>query len=589
MNLLEDRLNNAAEEARQQIARVASRPATSIQSRQQHHRVLIGAVAAAAVFALFGATAMVMSSSTGLDAASEPTVPPTTVAPVEVSDVAPAIIVPAATDITHLVGKVSASSELSSEFGADRLIDGDLGRGWQDASLQGVGAWFELRFTDPVAIDEIIITPLAGDAGFARNFKVNQYTIEMNDKADLVTGRMPNEPRPQTIAVDSTQTMYLRFTVNSTHPAVAAGDDPPYDELVIAEIQILGATVATPELPRLGVGSDDWSVIEAVDVGTGTTLIYEGNPAVYGGEPGEARLNIQIWSDRVGEDPGTGYRHALAALKAKENPLADTRLPDGTVARTFTYADPNGGNLGYYFLWQHSDTVAVEVIVFLRQENQSREVVAAIERLSEPRWGEILDSQQEDATGATTPTTVAPSGVGDAESSISTTTVIVAEPQLPPALRGTPLTKAWGEYVVETMVMAGYEAMDGYEIADMDVFEKEMDRGLVHATFTVDGDEWALAFGPWRDGEYSDDPAVLQDQFFSQKPGLETAEGLLLISDRSDPSYVYLAMDVGKIAISFQPDVVGAAVPFEDLEALAVRLAPIVRLLLEADLIEWNA
>lgn len=125
--------------------------------------------------------------------------------------------------------------------------------------------------------------------------------------------------------------------------------------------------------------------------------------------------------------------------------------------------------------------------------------------------------------------------------------------------RGTRLATARGENVVETMAMAGYV------IADMDVFEKEMDRGPVHATFTIDRNEWALAFGPWRDGECPDDPAVLQEHFFTEKPGMETAEGLLLISERFDPSYVYLAMDIGKIAVSFQPDTIGSSVPLEDL------------------------
>lgn len=186
-----------------------------------------------------------------------------------------------------------------------------------------------------------------------------------------------------------------------------------------------------------------------------------------------------------------------------------------------------------------------------------------------------LDAASEPTVPATIEAPVAASDTAPATT--------VAMPTLPPALRGTALTTAWENTVTETMEAAGYE------ITDMDVFEKEMDRGLVHATFTtVDGNEWALAFGPWRDGEYSDDPSVLQEQFFTEEPGQETAEGLLLFSERSDPSYVYLAMDVGKIAISFQPDVIGSAVPFEDLGALALNLAPIARQLLEADLIEWD-
>jgi len=421
VNTLEDRLNGAAEEARQQIATIDTRPASSIQTRQRHRRALIGTVAVATMFGIFGATALVTSSDPGLDAGSEATVPPTTEAPVAVSEVdtAPATVVPAASDITYLVGKVSASSELSAAFGADRLIDGDFERGWQDASLRGVGAEIVLEFTEPVAITEIIVHPYQDEERFARNYWVDMYEIRTNDLVPAISGRFANFPEPQVVRLGTNETFTLTFTVNTTFAAEPVEARPPYNELAIAEIQVFGT--------------------------------------------------------------------------------------------------PSGG------------------------------------------------------TGNSTATT---------------TTTIVA-PQLPPALRGTPLTTAWGEYVVETMAMADYEMAED-EIADMDVFEKEMDRGLVHATFTVDGNEWALAFGPWRDGEYSEDPAVLQEQFSTEKPGQKTAEGLLLISERSDPSYVYLAMDVGKIAISFQPAIIGSAAPLEDLEALALDLAPIVRKLLEADLIEWN-
>jgi hypothetical protein len=429
MNLLEDRLNSAAEEARQHVAGVGSRPATSIQNRQRHRRALIGTVAVATMFGIFGATALVTSSDPGLDAGSEATVSPTTEGPVAVSEVdaAPATAVPAASDITHLVGRISASSELSAEFGADRLIDGDLERGWQDASLRGVGAQIVLEFTEPVAITEVIVHPYSDEEQFFRNWWIRGYEVRTNDLSVPVAGRMVRDPYPQVVELNTTETFQLTFSVNTTFPALSDSDNPPYsdggkppfDELAIAEIQVFG----TP--------------------------------------------------------------------------------------------------------------------------------------------------------------------VGDTGTSTATTTTTIVAPQLPPALRGTPLTTAWGEYVVETMAMADYEMAED-EIADMDVFEKEMDRGLVHATFTVDGNEWAIAFGPWRDGEYSEDPAVLQEQFSTEKPGQKTAEGLLLISERSDPSYVYLAMDVGKIAISFQPAIIGSAAPLEDLEALALDLAPIVRKLLEADLIEWN-
>lgn len=431
MRTLEDRLSQASDDARLQVDQIDARSATSIGSRQQRRRTLVGTVAVAAMFIVFGATAMVMPTRTGQNGATQPSTPPTTAAPVPLAEAStpPPASSPAANDITHLVSKITASSELSAEFGATKLIDGDLDTTWHDASLGGSGAEIVIEFTEPVSIEEIVIHPYRDEDRFLRNFWVQRFELRTSNQFETldnhlnapITGTLTREMEPQTVGMYTAGSFSLSFKVVSSFPAQPVDDGPPFDELAIAEIQVFGTPI---------------------------------------------------------------------------------------------------------------------------------------------------------------------SGTNDSETA-TTTTIIVAEPKLPPALRGTPLTTAWGEYVVETMAMADYEMAED-EIADMDVFEKEMDRGLVHATFTVDGNEWVLAFGPWRDGEYSDDPAVLQDHFFTEKPVLDTTEGLLLMSERSDPSYVYLAMDVGKIAISFQPDVIGSAVPFGDLEALALDLAPIARLLLEADLIEWN-
>ncbi len=418
MRTLEDRLTEASDEARLQVGQIDTRSASSIRSRQQHRRTFAGTVAVAAMLIVFGASAFLMSSGTSKDLASEPSTPPTTTAPVAVAEALASP--PEPIDITHLVGNITASSELSAEFGAAMLIDGDLESTWQDASLRGVGAEIVLVFPEPVAITEIVVHPYTDEGRFARNYWVQTYDIRTNDLGPTITGRLANVPEPQVLRLDTDETFLLTFAVTTTYPALPYGDRPPFPELAIAEIRVFG-----------------------------------------------------------------------------------TRISDTT---------------------------------------------------------------------------------GPASSPTTTTTTIVAEPPLPPAMRETPLTTAWGEHVIETM------ALPEYEIADMDVFEMEMDRGLVHATITTaDGDEWALAFGPWRDGEYSDDPTVLQEHFFTERPGLETAEGLLLISERSNPSYVYLAMDIGKIAVSFKPDTIGAAVPLDDLGALALDLAPIARQLLEADLIEWNA
>ena len=376
------------------------------------------------MFIVFGASALVVSRDTGRDTASEPSTPSTTAAPVDSSqtETPAAVSAAAVTDITHLVTSITTSSELSTEYGADRLIDGDLERSWQDASLQGVGAWFEIHFNDPVAIEKIVVTPLSEEAGFARNFNVDTYTIEVNDGVTLVTGRLANDASPQAITIGSTNTLALRFTVDSTYPAMADGDGPPFDELAIAEIQVFGTPLDKPapavvgnEVPRFGTVSNNWSVIEAIDTGIGTTLIYEGDPMVYGrgGEAGDPRLSIEIWSDTPGQDGSNGYEHALASVSTREDSLADVTFGDGTTAKSFTFTDPNTGNSGYYFLRDYSDTVAVEVIVYIDSFDEAAAVVSSIQRLSEFDWELILASQPSDNTVTTT--TLTPTGEEETE------------------------------------------------------------------------------------------------------------------------------------------------------------------------------
>ncbi len=165
-------------------------------------------------------------------------------------------------DITFLVRNYTASSEYSDVYRAALLWDGDSTTSWQDASLGGVGAWFEIQFNEPVAIEKIVVAPLSEEAGFARNFKVRGYTIEIDDLGAPVVGHMLNDSSPQAIDINSTETMVLRFTVDTTYPAVAVGDDPPYTELAIGDVAVFGyltdpatsdePTVTKPTTPVIG-------------------------------------------------------------------------------------------------------------------------------------------------------------------------------------------------------------------------------------------------------------------------------------------------------------------------------------------------
>jgi hypothetical protein len=164
----------------------------------------------------------------------------TTVAPTVETPVPTTTPQSAPVDITGLVADVVASSELSSAYKAEYLIDGDLDRSWQDASLRGVGAEITLFFDQPVAISEIIIYPLSDTVRFRRNYRVQGYTIRVDDQSEAVVGRLQNSNEAQVVMVGSSATTVLTLSVTTTHPAEPVAEKPPFDELAIAEIRVFG-------------------------------------------------------------------------------------------------------------------------------------------------------------------------------------------------------------------------------------------------------------------------------------------------------------------------------------------------------------
>ena len=200
---------------------------------------------------------------------------------------------------------------------------------------------------------------------------------------------------------------------------------------------------------------------------------------------------------------------------------------------------------------------------------QAKAVVSSIEPVTEIQWSALVAQGTIDSVGF---------------QQVTTTTVIAVGETAAPAVTGTRLTDAWRESVHEVMVLAEFDVL----LKDIEVFEEEMDRGLVHATITTgDGNECVLAFGPWREGENFSDPEALQEHFFAGEAGQESSDGLLFHATErtSPPHYVYLAMDEGKISISVEPLTTSAEVPdLRVLEELALHAAPTVRYLLETHL-----
>jgi F5/8 type C domain len=143
--------------------------------------------------------------------------------------------------VTELTpSQVTASSQLSDQFSPENLIDGDPETRWNDKSLRGVDAWLEFKFATPVQISEIEFQNVTDDTKFQQNYKVQGYTITVNDLNVPISGRLINSNEPQRVKIASVDTITLRVAVSTTYPAEPVGDAPPFDELALEGIRFFG-------------------------------------------------------------------------------------------------------------------------------------------------------------------------------------------------------------------------------------------------------------------------------------------------------------------------------------------------------------
>lgn len=134
----------------------------------------------------------------------------------------------------------SASSQVAESFGPDNLIDGNPETRWNDDSQRGVGAWLEFTFATPVQIREIVLQNVTDNEKFKQNYKIQGYTITVNDLNVPISGRLANSNEPQTVKIASLETFTLRIEVTTTHPAEPVDDKPPFDELALEAVQFFG-------------------------------------------------------------------------------------------------------------------------------------------------------------------------------------------------------------------------------------------------------------------------------------------------------------------------------------------------------------
>lgn len=136
--------------------------------------------------------------------------------------------------------RVSASSELSPEFGVANLTDGDPTTVWRDASRRGEGATVTLSFAEPIAVLAVVVAGIPDDIAFHTSYRIHGVRLVMGN-GEVIEGEIPDSPEPFRIQVGGEVTEKVTLEVSSTYPGEPHGGDAGREELAIGEIEILAS------------------------------------------------------------------------------------------------------------------------------------------------------------------------------------------------------------------------------------------------------------------------------------------------------------------------------------------------------------
>jgi F5/8 type C domain len=136
--------------------------------------------------------------------------------------------------------QADASSELNASYSAANLIDGDPDTAWNDDSARGKDAVLTFRFARPVQLAEIEFQNLSDEERFKLNYKIQGFSITVDDLSIEINDRLDNTNEPQRVSIASVETTELVIRVLSTYAAEPVGDRPPFDELALQEVRFFG-------------------------------------------------------------------------------------------------------------------------------------------------------------------------------------------------------------------------------------------------------------------------------------------------------------------------------------------------------------
>ena len=135
------------------------------------------------------------------------------------------------------------SSELTVQFACANLFDSDPETSWNDDSSRGEGATITATFDGAYSLESIILTNLAEDARFARNYRIQGVDIVSDDNPVTAPAILPDSMGPQVINYLTLRTTTITISVTTIYASTEFEGEPAFDELALQEIEFFGRAV----------------------------------------------------------------------------------------------------------------------------------------------------------------------------------------------------------------------------------------------------------------------------------------------------------------------------------------------------------
>lgn len=139
---------------------------------------------------------------------------------------------------TLAIGSAVCTSDLSTHP-CEFAVDGDPTTAW-NAPGGGIGAEIVIELAEVGRVTRLVITNHPDDEDLARNARIARLIVHFAGSDEEIDVSLEGSHGPYSVRIPLVETSSISLHIEEVHPAEGYGGNPPFDELAVVEIQVVG-------------------------------------------------------------------------------------------------------------------------------------------------------------------------------------------------------------------------------------------------------------------------------------------------------------------------------------------------------------